>query len=110
MQRVVGVVVEVERGENQDAAAGAVDDAPGGLDAVKDGHPHVHEDDVGRPLDGGLDGLLPVAGLAQDADVGVGSEHRPETRPDQGLIVHDQHADQRASRHGVRHGGRHPVR
>ena len=53
VQRVVDVLVEVERREDEDARAVARRrraDLPGGLDAVHHGHADVHQHDVGRVL------------------------------------------------------------
>jgi hypothetical protein len=44
-------------------------DAPGGLDAVGAGHPHVHEHHVGAELEGEPHRLGSVGGLADDGDV-----------------------------------------
>ena len=46
-------------------------------------HPHVDQHDVGRELDDAIDCLLPVAGLADDDDVGLVLEHEPHAAPEQ---------------------------
>ncbi len=55
--RLEGVLVDVEGGQDQDPGLGTVDDAAGRLDPVHPRHPHVHEDDIslhpGRQLDSG---------------------------------------------------------
>ena len=44
-------------------------EVPGGVDAVEDGHPDVHDHDVGRASGGHLDGLRAVACTAHDVHV-----------------------------------------
>ncbi|MDP9679503.1 hypothetical protein J2S47_000005 [Streptomyces griseoviridis] len=66
-QGLVGVLVEVEGGQDQDPRATAgLGDAAGGLDAVDAGHPDVHQDDVGAQSRGQANGLLPLGGFADD--------------------------------------------
>ena len=42
----------------------------GCLDAVHDGHLHVHQDQIGSSAAGEVQGFAPVAGLADHSDVG----------------------------------------
>jgi peptidoglycan/LPS O-acetylase OafA/YrhL len=94
------VVVVLEGGEHEDLHAGEIvvgGDAAGRLDPVHHGHPDVHEHDVGAGAAGQVDGLPAVEGLADDVDVRLGVEDQPEARPDQGLVVGEQHPDA----HGV---------
>src|SRR5215469_14452943 len=98
-QRLVHVVVQVEGGQNQDpgrAVAGRRD-LPGGLQAVEHRHADIHEDDVGAQLSDPGDGLLPVDGLADHLDVGLGVEQDGKARPHHALVVGHDHAD----RHGA---------
>ena len=62
-QRGVGVLVEVEGGEDEHARARrrAATMRRGGLDAVHAGHAHVHQDDVGPQPAAQRDGLAPSA-------------------------------------------------
>jgi hypothetical protein len=91
-QRRVHVLVQVEGG--QDQHPGAVrpvrpGDLPGGLDAVHDRHPDVHQDDIGPGPAGLGDGLGAGAGLADDGETLGGADDAAEPGPDQGLIVGD---------------------
>jgi hypothetical protein len=100
------VLVQVERGEDEHPGPGAGgDDALGGLDAVRAGHPDVHQHDVG--VQGGdlAQGLGPVARLADDGEVVLVVEHQAEAHPQQRLVVHQQDADRR--RCGAVGGGGH---
>ena len=85
-QGVDDVLVEPERGEDEDALARQ---PPGGLDAVHDRHTDVHQHDVGRVLRRSLDRLLAGAGLGDDLDVPGGLEHGLEAGPHHRLVVGD---------------------
>jgi hypothetical protein len=89
-----GVLVQVERGEDEDPrrAVGG-HDPPGGLDAVDARHPDVHQDHVGVQFPGQPDRLGPVAGLAHDVDVVGFLQDHPETGPHQRLVIGQQQAD-----------------
>ena len=81
-QRVEDVLVEVERGEHHhlDRVGPERDDTPGRLDAVKPGHPHVHQHDVGpRPCHLADRGDA-VPGLADHLEVGLGLDEHADTR------------------------------
>jgi len=81
-QRRVDVLVEVERGEHQDPCREpGGDDLPGGLQAVHDRHPHVHQHDIGMQRPGHRHGLRAVAGLADHLDVGLGLQRHAEPEP-----------------------------
>ncbi len=105
-QRPVDVLVQIERGQDQDARAGTVslgEDALGGLDAVHAGHPDVHEDHVGPGLGGQSHRILPVPGLSHDREAGRGVEQPDETGADEELVIDDEH-----SGHPVRSSPRRP--
>ena len=65
------------------------DDLLGGGDAVEHRHLHVEDDEVGPELLGELDGLLAVAGLADDV-VALLLEHLLEVEADERLVLGDQ--------------------
>src|SRR6185369_8637635 len=60
-------------------------------------HPHVHEHDVGVELGGEGHGLLAVAGLADDRDVGGRVEDHHQAGPHRRLVVGHQHPDHAGS-------------
>ena len=96
------LLVGVHR-EHDDADVGHVlFDLAGGLHAVHLGHGDVHQDDVGLEVLGQADGLLAVAGLADDVEALVGHrtvktftqhpvvvrQHQPDCRCANNVIVH----------------------
>ena len=93
-----------ERREHDDRADPLLADLLGGGDAVHDRHLDVHDDDVGLELDGHLDGLLAVAGLADDLVAGL-AEHLGEVEADDGLVL--GHEDALGRRGGPRAAGSH---
>ena len=100
--RLEGVLVEVEGGQDQDSGAGAVSravsaaataaahDAARRLDPVHPRHPHVHEDDVGLDAGQQLDGGGAVVGLPDELDVVLRLQQHVEAQPVHLLII-DQH-------------------
>ena len=91
-QRVVDVVVEPERGQDQHPGGGlSPHDPPGGLDAVKHRHPDVHEHHVRSQPPGHGDRVLPVAGLARHGDLRLALQDLAQSDPDQRLVVGNQH-------------------
>ena len=56
-------------------------------------HPDVHQHDVRRGLDGLLDRLGAVLGLADDLDVGLLLEHHLQAAAEQRVVVDHQHPD-----------------
>ena len=100
--RLEGVLVEVEGGQDQDPGGGGVGrtvtaaahDAAGRLDPVHPRHPHVHEDDVGLHPGQQLDGGGAVFGLADELDVLLGLQQHAEAEPVHLLVV-DQHGPDR---------------
>ncbi len=98
-ERLVDVLVEVERREDENARplVAAVEQAARRLEAVHVRHADVHEDDVRVELARGLDGLGPVGGLTDDLHVVLGLEDHPEPRAHEGLVVDDEHADHQAA-------------
>ena len=71
-------------------------DLLGGADAVEDRHLDVHDDDVGPELLGQRDGLLAVAGLADDV-VAVLAEHLGEVEADERLVLGHEDAGRRGA-------------
>ena len=100
VEGVVDVLVEVERGEDEDprtvVAAGGADLARG-FDPVQGRHAHVHQDDVGPVLAAEADGLHAVCRSRDDGDVGLRSEQRGESGPYDLVVVGDERADHDAS-------------
>src|SRR5262249_14360289 len=68
-------------------------DAPGGFNAIKTRHLYVHEHDIRPQSAGQLDGRRAVGGLADDFQVVLGVEQRPESGPHQRLVVGEQDPD-----------------
>jgi len=76
--------------EDHDADVGElVDDLGGGFEAVRGGHPEVHQDHVGAERGGHGHPLAPVRGLAHDLDAGV-LEHAPQGIADRRRVVHQE--------------------
>jgi hypothetical protein len=96
LQRAVHVLVEVEGGDDDDGEGifdvGASEPS-GGLDAVQVGHADVEQAHVGPQLTSQRDGTQSVGGLPDDLDVGLSVEDHAEPRPDDVLVVGDEHAD-----------------
>ncbi len=73
-----GSLVEVEGGQNDDARSGSAtgircsQDRLGSFDAVHDGHPDVHENDVWARSGRDRDPLDAVGRLADELEVGLG--------------------------------------
>ena len=102
-ERLVDVLVEVERRQHDDARArAAAGDLARRLDAVEARHADVHEHDVRAERVGLGDGLVAVARLADDLDVRLGLEDHPEAGADEALVVCEQDADHRAEPSGSR--------
>ncbi len=93
-ERGEDVLVEIEGGEDEDPGiAPRRGDAPGRLDPVHRGHPHVHQHDVGRELGRQGDRGGAVAGLADDLQVLLRVEDHAEAEADQLLVVGQQYPD-----------------
>src|SRR4051794_18942911 len=96
-QRLVHVLVEVERRQHQDLRpAVAVDggeDAPRRLEPVELGHADVHQHDVWAQGAGLVDRLAPVGRLADDLDLGLRVEDHAEAGADERLVVDEEDAD-----------------
>jgi hypothetical protein len=109
-ERLIDVLVVVERGEHEDACADAgVGLEPSrGLDPVDARHPDVHEHDVGRCAQRRLERLGAVRGLADHRDVVLALEDRPEPAPHQRLVVGEQDPDHGAASTGRRARTRNP--
>ena len=74
--RAVDVGVKVEGGQNEYACAAAcVDEPVCRFDPVELGHANVHDEYVGVVLAGCGEGLVPVAGFADDGEVVLSVEH-----------------------------------
>ena len=65
-------------------------DPLGRLDAAGAGQGQIHEDDVGRGLEGELDGAPAVVGLADDEEVGLALEQAAHAHPEQGMVVDEE--------------------
>jgi hypothetical protein len=89
-QRLVDVLVEVERGEHEDAGRRVPargDHLARGLDAVELGHADVHEHDVGLEPARGVDRLAAVGRLADDVEVLLGVvSNGPRRHPRRGSV------------------------
>ena len=70
-----------------------MEDVRNRLDAGLAGHDDVHQDHVRLGRARLEDGVLGVAGLADDLDVGLGLEHLAQAGADDGVVVDDQDAD-----------------
>ena len=102
-QRGEYVLVEAEVGEDHDAHGvhpPVRDDLPGGFEAVQHRHLDVYQRDVRAVLGGQRHGLLSVGGLRDHLDVVFGVEQRPDTAPDQRLVVCQQNPDHDRARTG----------
>ena len=97
-ERLVDVLVEVERRQDQDPR-GVIggEDPPRRLEAVELGHADVHQHDRGPEASGLVDRLESVARLGDDLDVVLAGEQHAEAGADHRLVVGDEHAD----RHGL---------
>src|SRR5208282_2679045 len=95
-QRLVHVVVEVERGEHQHPrplrAGWCAEDLAGCLQPVHDRHPHVHQDDVGLQVPGLADRVGAVSSLAHHQQAWLRGEYRGEAFAHHRLVVDDQAA------------------
>src|SRR5690606_13953738 len=96
-QRGEHVVVDVEGREHHDAGAVrrhlVAEDGGGRLDAVHDGHAHIHEHDVGPEAARLRERGGAVVGLAHHLDVGLRVEDRHEPHAEHRLVVDDEHPD-----------------
>ena len=109
-QRLIHVVVEVERGEHQHPrplrAGRGAEDLAGGLQAVHHRHPHVHQDHVGVQVPRLADRVGAVRGLAHHHQARLGGEDRGEALPHHRLVIGDQASRSRtAGRHAVTPSG-----
>jgi hypothetical protein len=92
------VVVEIERGQDQDARAVGVGrcQLPSGLDAVHARHPDVHQHDVRLQPAADPHGLRAVGGLAEYVEAGLAGEQRGEPVAHHLLVVGDDDPDRHA--------------
>ena len=96
-QRVVDVVIEAERGQDQHPRGRlGTHDPAGGLDAVQNRHADVHEHHVGPEPPGGCNRVLAVAGLPHHGGLRLVLQDLAQADPDQRLVVGDQQC-----RHGA---------
>jgi hypothetical protein len=107
-QRRVDVLVQVERGEDDDPHFGLLpvsplrgQDPPGRLEPVHLGHPDIHQHDVRPVLQRGRDRLPAVRGLGHHRDA-RGAQDQPEAAPDQRLVIRDDHPRRRIAGRAVR--------
>ena len=99
-QRLVDVLVEVERGEDDDPRRRqrvVARDPPGRLEAVHHRHPNVHQHHVGPFAGGECNRLGAVARLADHLDVGLAGEQHREAAADERLVVGDHDSDRHAT-------------
>jgi hypothetical protein len=99
-QRLVDVLVHVERGQDDDLArqgVGPADDLPGRREAVHRRHPDVHQDDVGPQPAGLRHRVHPVDRRPDDREIGFGVQDQPQAGAHQLLVVDDQDADRHAA-------------
>ena len=91
-ERIVNMGVDVEGGQHHHPGGSepALQQLPGGGDAVEAGHPHVHQGDVGSEPTRRGDRLDTVGGFAGDRDVGLGGQDEPEPGTDHRLVVGEQ--------------------
>ena len=93
-QRLVDVLVEVERRQDQDPRRGVGgEDAPRRLEAVELGHADVHQHDGRVEARRLVDGLEAVARLGDDLDVLLAGEQHAEAGANHRLVVGDEDAD-----------------
>ena len=95
-QRLIDVVVEIERGQHDDPQLGELGiagDPAGGLQSVESWHPDVHEDDVRPHPPRESDGVGTVLRFADQLEVVGVAHHRGEPGPHQRLIVGDDDPD-----------------
>src|SRR5690606_28459583 len=95
-QRTEHVLVEVERGEHEHLGQALLDDLPRRRHAVRPGHAHVHEHDVGPQRPCVRHGHRAVTGLAHDLDVAGGGEQHAQAGADGRVVVREQHPDHEA--------------
>ncbi len=101
-ERVVDVLVHVERGQHHDLRVGTIvtEQSASRLDPVDVGHANVHQHDV-RPQATRLrNRLFPVRGLADHLDVLLSLEDHAEAGADERLVVDDQDAEAHAGATG----------
>jgi hypothetical protein len=63
------------------------------VDAVEARHPHVHQHDVGLRAPSEIDGLLPVAGDADELCCRRVPDEGSEAVPEDRMVVGDEHSD-----------------
>jgi hypothetical protein len=65
----------------------ALDDLRCGIDAVELRHGDIHHHDIGRELFGHSDRLPSIGGFADHFDGGIGLQQKPQTFPNDSVIV-----------------------
>src|SRR6266516_7309609 len=102
-QRLVDVLVEVERREHEHTRPiRPVDDPTCRFDTVELGHAEVHEHDVGLEGAGELDRLEAVPGFPHYFNVVLGPQDHAKASPHERLVVGEQDADHSAVAYGSR--------
>jgi hypothetical protein len=92
--RLVDVLVEVERRQHQHARPIPVaKQPPRRLDSIDARHADVHQHHIRAQLARDGNGLAAVPRLADHLEIVLRFEDRPETRPDQRLVVRDEDAN-----------------
>ena len=90
--RVAGPLDQValaERGEDDDRRDALAGDLRCGVDAVAARHLDVHDHQIRLEALGQIDGLLPVAGLADDL-VAFFAQHLGQVQPDERFVFGDE--------------------
>ena len=96
--RLIGVLIEVEGGQDDDsgAAGSALDDGACRLDPVHPRHAHVHEDDVRLdPLDQ-IDGGASILRFPDDFDALLGLQQHAETESVHLLVIDEDESKSHA--------------
>ena len=93
-ERLVDVLVEVERRQDEDPrrVVGG-EDPPRRLEPVELRHADVHQHDRRSEAGRLVDGLEPVGRLGHDFDLGIAREQHAEACSDHRLVVCDEDAD-----------------
>ena len=99
-------------GQDQDFGrrVGLANEAGGGQ-AIHDGHPEIHEDEVRLQLVAERDGFLAIARLAHDHQIWFATEQQTQAGPSQLMIINDEQPSREGTGDcwGLLHRGRLPL-